>query len=86
MNAVDVASTRSIDVLDLILVGNRAALEVDHVVPVEAGGDLLLPRRVREQIAGELLDRELVEGQVAVEGARSPSRATATCRAALSMW
>ena len=36
MNAEDVASTRSIDVLDLVLVGDRSALEVDHVIAVEA--------------------------------------------------
>ena len=45
------------DVLDLILLGDRPALEVDHVVAVEAGRDLLLEGRVGQQIAGELLDR-----------------------------
>ena len=42
------------------------------MVAVEAGGDLLVERRVRQQVAGELLDRELVERHVAVEGVDHP--------------
>jgi hypothetical protein len=42
------------------------------VVPVEAGGDFLLERGVGQEIAGELLDGELVEGFVLVEGADHP--------------
>ena len=34
---------------------------------VVAGGDALPHRRIRQQVAGELLDRELVERQVVVE-------------------
>ena len=46
-------------VLDLILLRNRAAFEIDHVVAVETGGDLLLERGVGQQVAGQLLDGEL---------------------------
>ena len=60
------------DVLDLILVGNRPTLEVDHVVAIEARRHLLIARRVRQQVAGELLDRELIERQVAVERVDDP--------------
>ena len=55
------------DVLDLVLVGDRAAFEIDHVVAVESGRHLLIASRIREQIAGELLDHELVERQIPVE-------------------
>ena len=60
------------DVLGLVLLGDRAALVVDHVVAVEAGGNQLLAGRVRQQVAGQLLDRETVEGHVAVERVDDP--------------
>ena len=60
------------DILDLILVGNRPAFEIDHVVAVEAGGHLLLARGIRQQVAGQLLDGELIEWQVAVERVDDP--------------
>ena len=44
-----------------------AAFVLGHRVPVEGGGDELVLRRVRQQVAGDLLDRESVEGQVAVD-------------------
>ena len=37
---------------------------VEHRHAVEAGGDALLERRAGEQVAGQLLDREPVEGHV----------------------
>src|SRR4029079_16881343 len=43
-----------------------AALFVDHRVAMEPGGDALGSRRTRQQVAGDLFDRELVEGHVAV--------------------
>ena len=49
-----------------------AAFLVDLRVAVEAGGDLLLERGVRQQVAGELFDRKTVERQVAVEGVDHP--------------
>ena len=39
---------------------------------MEAGGDQLVHRRARQQVARDLLERELVEGQVAVEGVDHP--------------
>ena len=57
MNAVRGGLDAIDDVLDLVLLGDRPALEVDHVVAVEPGGDLLLAVAFGQQIAGELLDR-----------------------------
>ena len=59
-------------VLDLCLGGDRAALAVEHVVAVEAGGDELIERRLRQQVAGELLDREFVERHVVVQCVDDP--------------
>ena len=47
------------DGLDAPLFGNDAALGVDAVVAVEAGGDLLVEGGVGQHVAGDLLDREL---------------------------
>src|SRR5262245_42071854 len=60
------------DVLVQVLFGYRAALEIDHVVAIESGGDLLILSGFWEQIARELFDRELVEAFVLVEGADHP--------------
>ena len=54
------------------LLGVGAALGVDHRVAVEAGGDALVQGRLGQQVAGQLLDREAVEGQVAVVGVDDP--------------
>ena len=42
------------------------------VAAMEAGGDELLRGRVGQQVAGQLVHRELVEGQVPVEGPDDP--------------
>ena len=55
-----------------IFLGVTAAFVVDLGVAVEARRDLLLQRRVRQQISGELIDRELVEGLVAIVGVDDP--------------
>ena len=55
---------------ELLVVG--AALGVGLGVAVEAGGDEVFEGAVREQVAGEGLDRELVERQVGVQGADEP--------------
>ena len=52
-------------VAELLIVG--AAFGVGHGVAMETGGDFLLQRRVREHVAGDLLDGESIERQVAVE-------------------
>ena len=60
------------DVLDAVLLRDAAALAVDHVVTVEAGGEPLREGRLREQVPGDLLDREPVEWHVGVEGVDHP--------------
>ncbi len=49
--------------------GVDAAFFVEHGVAVEAGGDELVGGGVVKHVSGELLDGELVEGLVGVEGA-----------------
>ena len=52
-----------------VLLGLGPALLGGLQEPVVAGGDPLLRRGIRQEVARELHGRELVEGQVAVEGA-----------------
>ena len=42
-----------------VLFGDRAAFVGRDVAAIEAGGDLLVERAVGQQVAGQLLDREL---------------------------
>ena len=56
----------------LVFLGNDAALVGCGVAAMEAGGDQLVHRRARQQVARDLLERETVEGQVAVEGVDHP--------------
>jgi hypothetical protein len=58
--------------LDAELLGVDATLLVDLGVAIEAGGDALGDRCVGEEVAGELFDRELIVGQVAIEGGDDP--------------
>ncbi len=51
------------------LLGIDAAFLVDHRVAQKAGGHDLILRGVRQQIAGDLLDDELVVRQIAIERA-----------------
>ena len=53
------------DVAELLVVG--AAFVVGQRVAMEGRGDELLVGRVGQQVAGDLLDRELVERLVGVE-------------------
>ena len=69
------------DVLRPVFLRDDAAFLALHVIAIEAGRENLLVGRVREQIAGELPRDELIERQIAIEGAESPSRATATSSA-----
>ena len=55
-----------------ILVGIRAAFVGGHVVANEPGGDALLPSRVGQQIARQLLDGEGVVRLVLIESVDHP--------------
>ena len=59
-------------IIDAILLGDAAALAIDHVVAVEAGGQNLFVRRIRQKITGQLLNRELIERHVVVERTNHP--------------
>ena len=60
------------DVLHTELLFDNAGLVVNHVISIEARRDLLVDRRVRQQITSQLLNRKLVEGHVVVERADDP--------------
>ena len=49
-----------------------AAFARGHIAPVESAGNFLLACRLRQEIAGELFDGELVEWQIAIERADDP--------------
>ena len=59
-------------ILHVIFLGDCAALKVDLIVAVEPARDFLFYRRVGKQVAGQLLDGELIERQVAVESVNDP--------------
>ncbi len=54
------------------LLGIDAAFLVDHRIAQESSGDDLVLGRIGQHVAGNLLDDELVVGQVAVEGVDHP--------------
>src|SRR5262249_27464911 len=54
------------DIIDPRLLRDASAFAVDHVIAVEAGGNFLRDGSVREEVAGDLLDGELIEGHVPV--------------------
>ena len=58
--------------LDPVFLGVAAALVIDLRIAVEAGGDLLLQRRLWQQVSSELLNCKLIERLVAVEGVDHP--------------
>ena len=60
------------NVLDAIFLVDDAALGVDDVIAPEAGGDALLERRVRQQVAGKLLGEEAIVRHVGVEALQHP--------------
>ena len=60
------------DVVHAKFLGNHAALVGRGVIAIEAGGDALFEARVRNEVAGDLIHRELIEGQIAVERADHP--------------
>ena len=61
-----------VHVLDPVLLGCDAAFDGEAVVAVEGGGDLLIEGRVGQQITGELLGDELIEGHVLLKRADDP--------------
>ena len=58
--------------LNAELLGVNAAFLIDLRVAMEPGRDLLPDGRVGQQIAGELPDGKLIEGQVLIEGVDDP--------------
>ena len=60
------------DVLDAPFLGDEAALAVDAVVAMKACGDGLRARGRGQQVAGDLVDRELIEGFVFIERVDHP--------------
>src|SRR5262245_13173593 len=58
--------------LDAELFGIDAALLIEHRVPQKTCGHPGLQRRLRQQIARQLFDRELIEGHVFVERVDHP--------------
>src|SRR5262245_13904526 len=55
-----------------IFFGVNPAFLINHGVAVKAGGDPLIEGRSRKHIASNLLDRELIEGEVPVESVDYP--------------
>ena len=55
-----------------VFFGDGAALVGRDVAAIEAGGHLLVERAIGQQVAGQLLDRELIEGHVSIEGSDHP--------------
>ena len=60
------------EVVEPLLLGDRAPLAIQQVVAVEATGDLLGGGRLGQKVARELLGRELVEWHVVVESLHHP--------------
>ena len=60
------------DRLDTILLGVAAALLVELCVAMKPGGDLLIDRRTRQHVAGNLFDRKLIERHVRTDRVDHP--------------
>ena len=61
-----------VGVVGEVFLFNSTALVGGHVAPVEPGGDLLVFAGSGQQVPGDLLHGEAVEGQVAIEGPDDP--------------
>src|SRR5204862_6163339 len=59
-------------ILGAKLLVDDAALGAGAMVAVKSGRDLFRQRRVRQQVAGDLFDRELIERHVAMERVDHP--------------
>ena len=71
-------STRSTTYSTAYSSGIDSPLGVPSVVPIDPRGDHLVRRRVRQEIAGDLLDRELIKRHVGVVGVDDPVTLSAT--------
>jgi len=60
------------DIFDTIFLGDPPPFPIDHVVSVEAGGQNLIGMSFGNEVAGDLVDCELVKGHVVVEGLNNP--------------
>ena len=58
--------------VEAVFVRVGAAFLVEHRITMEARGDEVVGRGAGEEVSGELLDAELVVGQVGVEGLHDP--------------
>ena len=58
--------------LGSILFRINATLTVEEGLAMKSSGKVLFGRRVRDQVAGDLLDGELIEGLVAIKGIDHP--------------
>ena len=58
--------------VEAVFVGVGAAFFVEHRVAMEASGDVVVGRGAGEEVAGELLDAELIVGQIGVERLHDP--------------
>ena len=59
-------------IFDGVLFGNDSAFPIAAMVAIETAGDLLLESSVWQHVSGDLLNRELIEGHVLVEGINDP--------------
>ena len=59
-------------IVPALLLRDRAALAVQQMIAIESGRDELIARRIRQQIAGELFDRKLVERHVRIQRTHHP--------------
>ena len=64
------------DLGQAVLLVVRAALLVGHRVAIEGGGYQLLGGRIRQQVPGQLFDREPVERHVGIERLDKPVAVT----------
>ena len=69
-----------------LLFGDRAPFAVQQMIAVESAGDSLLDRRLGQQVAGQLPDRELVERQVVVQSAFTTQSRQIHCQVSPSCW
>ena len=59
-------------IFNLILLWNDASFGIAAVIAIETGSNPLLQCRLGEQVTRELLNRELVEGHIGIEGIDHP--------------